>query len=410
MRIFYILYFLFSPLIFIILVVFSFFNKKIYEHLINQRKTFKGALKKNLKDPIIIHAASAGEFEQIKPLLKNKNLKNSIIQTFFSPTIYNKEKESKLFDACCYHPFDFTWSAYIFFKKLAPKKYIINRHDIWPHYIIFAKLFNIEIIYINANLKSDSMRLRFPFKSFNKWIFKKIDLIIVPSFKIEERFIKHFEIENILTLQDTRFIQIQNRINKDKKIHFIDQFPYEETIILGSIDSDDWDIIYKGLKETRKLNSHLIIVPHEIDDNFINKIKQDIKELNISVESFTDMNKNSYPSCIIYNKVGDLLDIYKYGRLAYIGCGFSDGVHNVLEPALQGCYVAYGPNISLLDEAIKLDDSSLGKLIQNSSDMIDFLQWKPDLDFLNKNRNDVLNLFKIKNDDYQKIKDIIYEN
>ena len=195
MSIFYVLYFILSPLIFIILIIFSLFNKKVYEHLINQRKTFKEAIKKNLKDPIIIHAASAGEFEQIKPLLKDKKINKPIIQTFFSPTIYNKEKESKLFDICCYHPFDFPWSAYIFFKKLAPKKYIINRHDIWPHHIIFAKLFNIEVIYINANLKSDSLRLKFPFKYFNKWLFKKINLIVAPSIEIKNRFTKHFETE-----------------------------------------------------------------------------------------------------------------------------------------------------------------------------------------------------------------------
>tara|TARA_B100002051_G_C16739577_1_gene643373 strand:+ start:1361 stop:2590 length:1230 start_codon:yes stop_codon:yes gene_type:complete len=409
MSIFYVLYFILSPLIFIILIIFSLFNKKVYEHLINQRKTFKEAIKKNLKDPIIIHAASAGEFEQIKPLLKDKKINKPIIQTFFSPTIYNKEKESKLFDICCYHPFDFPWSAYIFFKKLAPKKYIINRHDIWPHHIIFAKLFNIEVIYINANLKSDSLRLKFPFKYFNKWLFKKINLIVAPSIEIQNRFTKHFETENILTYQDTRFIQIQNRINENKEIQFVGEFPYEKTIILGSIDHNDWDIIYEALKKTNELNLHLIIVPHEVDNNFIDKIKQDIKELNMSVKSFTDMNKNSNPSCIIYDKVGDLLDIYKYGRLAYIGCGFSDGVHNILEPALQGCYVAYGPNISLLDEAIKLDHSNLGVMIQNSCDMSNFLQ-TADIDFLNKTKSDVLDLFKIKDEDYQKIKDVIYEN
>ena len=265
------------------------------------------------------------------------------------------------------------------------------------------------MIYINANLKSDSLRLKFPFKYFNKWLFKKINLIVAPSIEIENRFTKHFETENILTYQDTRFIQIQNRINENKEIQFVGEFPYEKTIILGSIDHNDWNIIYEALKKTNELNLHLIIVPHEVDNNFIDKIKQDIKELNMSVKSFTDMNKNSNPSCIIYDKVGDLLDIYKYGRFAYIGCGFSDGVHNILEPALQGCYVAYGPNISLLDEAIKLDHSNLGVMIQNSYDMSNFLQ-TADIDFLNKTKNDVLDLFKIKDEDYQKIKDVIYEN
>ena len=51
------------------------------------------------KDIIIMHAASAGEFEQLKPLLRKINKdKYFIIQTFLSPTIYEAESENPLFD------------------------------------------------------------------------------------------------------------------------------------------------------------------------------------------------------------------------------------------------------------------------------------------------------------------------
>lgn len=409
MSLIYFLYFILSPFIFIILIVSALFNKKIYNHLAEQKKTFKQILEKNLKDPIIIHAASAGEFEQVKPLLKKRDKSFSpIIQTFFSPTIYNKEKNSILFDECCYHPFDFPWSAYNFLNLLKPKKYIINRHDIWPHHIVFAKLLKIEVIYINANLKQDSPRFNFLFKNFNKWIFKKIDHIVVPSNEIKKRFIDNFQIQKISILQDTRFVQIQNRIEEGQDIPLLNKLPYNKTITLGSIDEKDWDIIYESISNESKLSSRLIIVPHEINNKFINKIYRDIKELNLSVKRFTDINNDDRLDCIIYNKVGDLLDIYKYGSLAYVGCGFTGGVHNVLEPALQGCYVSYGPNISLLDEAVKLRNKSLSKTIKTSKDFTDFINTK-DEKFLLENKNKVIDLFQIRNTDFEKIKKIIYE-
>ena len=89
MNFIYILYFLLSPIIFIILIIASLFNKKIYEHLIHQKRTINDVLGKKLQNPIIFHAASAGEFEQIKPLLRDRPKGTPIIQTFFSPTIYN---------------------------------------------------------------------------------------------------------------------------------------------------------------------------------------------------------------------------------------------------------------------------------------------------------------------------------
>ena len=416
----YILYFLLSPIIFLCLIISILFNKKI------RSRFFTGSMinaiaKKKLKDPIIFHAASAGEFEQIKPFLRAHKSNNPIIQTFFSPTIYNKEKDSKLFDECCYHPFDFPWTAYFFFKKLGPSKYIINRHDIWPHHIFFAKKFNVKIIYMNANLKSNSLRLKFIFKSFHKWLFNQIDTIIVPSNEIKDRFVENFETKNICIHQDSRFKQIQYRINKNKRITgIVESLSDKKTIILGSIDSKDWEIILKSIKKTKQNNFNLIIVPHEIDTIFIEKIIGDLNDISLTANRFTNIEPpedwddywnvdiNDKLDCIIYDKVGDLLDLYKYGNLAYVGCGFSTGVHNVAEPALQGCYVSYGPNIELLDEAVRLKEQKLSKIIYNSDDFSDFTNIS-DVDFLNKNRSKVFDLFKKNNHQIEKVIEIIYE-
>ena len=412
----YLLYFLLSPIIFLCLMISALFNKKIRERF------FTGNMINEIPNkPIIFHAASAGEFEQIKPFLRGRNSSNFIIQTFFSPTIYNKEKKSKLFDICCYHPFDFPWTAYFFFKKLRPSKYIVNRHDIWPHHIFFAKKFNVKVIYINANLKSNSLRLKFIFKSFHRWLFNQIDTIIVPSNEIKDRFIENFGTKNIFVYKDSRFEQIQYRINKNKKIKGLkENLSDKKTIILGSIDNKDWEIILESIKKTMLNNFNLIIVPHEIDNIFIERIIKDIKRLSLSANRFTNIELSEHEGdygkfdagdkldCIIYDKVGDLLDLYKYGNLAYIGCGFSTGVHNVAEPALQGCYVSYGPNIELLDEAVRLKEQKLSKIIYNSDDFSDFTNIS-DVDFLDKNKNEVFHLFKKNGDEIEKIREIIYE-
>ena len=427
----YILYFLLSPIIFLFLIISTVFNKKLRTRFFTASEINMIAEKK-LKDPIIFHAASAGEFEQIKPLLRVNKTKNFIIQTFFSPTIYNKEKDSNLFNECCYHPFDFPWTAYIFFKKLRPSKYIVNRHDIWPHHIFFAKKFNVKIIYMNANLKSNSIRLKFIFKGFHKWLFNQIDTIIVPSNKIKTRFVENFGIENIFVYQDTRINQIQHRIDQNKTIEGLHLLSDKKTIILGSIDNKDWEIILKSIKNTKLNNFNLIIVPHEIDSDFENTICEDLTRSKISFNFISkiapnekdfeemrdvfkkqkdflwDETKEEELNCIIYDRVGDLLDLYKYGCLAYVGCGFSFGVHNVVEPALQGCYVSYGPNIELLDEAVKLKEQKLSKIIYNSDDFSDFTNVS-DVNFLNKNRDAVFNLFKKNDNEIKRIVEIIYE-
>ena len=144
--IFYLFYFLLSPILFIIIHILKFFNRKINDHLKFSDSSFNNVINKlsqinrNKKYVLIFHAASAGEFEQLKPILKKIDRKKYfIIQSFTSPTIYNKESKNYLFDVSCYHPYDFWWNSYKFFSKINPKAYIITRQDIWPSHLFIAR-------------------------------------------------------------------------------------------------------------------------------------------------------------------------------------------------------------------------------------------------------------------------------
>ena len=151
-------YIILSPIIWVLILLSSILNAKIRKRLWDGRKSVKLAKSKiNLsvkgKEIILFHAASAGEYEQLKPILKEiDRAKYFVLLTFFSPTIFEKENNTELADAVCYHPFDLPWSAISFFVKLNPQKYIITRHDVWPFHVYFSRFLGIQTILINANL------------------------------------------------------------------------------------------------------------------------------------------------------------------------------------------------------------------------------------------------------------------
>ena len=49
-----------------------------------------------------------------------------------------------------------------------------------------------------------------------------------------------------------------------------------------------------------------------------------------------------------------LSSVYQYGLLAYIGGGFGKGIHNILEAAVWGIPVLFGPNHGKFREALEL--------------------------------------------------------
>ncbi len=54
---------------------------------------------------------------------------------------------------------------------------------------------------------------------------------------------------------------------------------------------------------------------------------------------------------LIIDNIGMLTKIYNYAEIAYVGGGFSTGLHNTLEPAVFGIPVIIGPNYQGFKEA-----------------------------------------------------------
>ena len=48
---------------------------------------------------------------------------------------------------------------------------------------------------------------------------------------------------------------------------------------------------------------------------------------------------------------GYLISLYRYGLFAYVGGGFTDGIHSILEPAAFGLPVVFGPDYHKFQEA-----------------------------------------------------------
>ena len=411
----YIVYLLLFPVIIILVLLLSLINQKIRKNLINgfitrkQAKTYlsKYSLGKNI---IITHAASAGEFEQLKPLLRKiDKSKYFIVQTFLSPTIYESENGNDLFDVSCYHPLDFPWSAFIFFNSFKPTMYLTTRHDIWPHHLVIAKLLNIKCYLINANLYQNSKRFNPIIKSFNKFIFNKFDKILTGSEKLKRTLSKMVPVEKIIVTGDSRFDQILYQSQKQSNNSFLKKFNNgAQYIILGSIDSADLPIIKDPLC-TFKDEIKYIIVPHEVNPRSISIIESMLNDININYIHLSKSNNQKIEdyNCVIVDSVGILLDIYKYAEIAYVGSGFSTGVHSVIEPLAQNCVVCYGPKIDILDEAIEITNLKIGYVINNSEELLNVFKLVKDTKTLVEIQSSGMKYIESKMNATQKIVEIL---
>ena len=404
MLIFFI-YYIISPIIFLFIWLTKSLNPKI-KSILSQSKNLQNNLNNcelSGKKRILIHAASAGEYEQIKPIIKRLDKKKFfVVTTCMSPTIYDKIKENNLSDFTCYHGIDTPWRAKKFLNSIKPDIYITTRHDIWPIHLFIAKKMKIKTFIINANLYESSKRLNWFWINFTKYIFKLFDSIIVPTKSIKEIFEKKLEINDTLVIPDTRFEQIIQRKSNSKLNHKLENLTSMKNIIFGSISNEDLKILNdETIKSLNDNNFNwIIVVPHEIDLSLIKKI---VKIFPNSVKYSELKNIDKDFGCLIVDKVGILPELYRFTDIAYVGGGFGKGVHSTLEPLIYNNIVCYGKNIDLLSEAKEMLELGIGNVINDSSDLKSILKNGNNnadeiKNYLNKKDNSSLKIYKLINE------------
>ena len=133
------------------------------------------------------------------------------------------------------------------------------------------------------------------------------------------------------------------------------------------------EVISKALKQlgnsffNKRLQ--LIIVPHEVQEKDLSPIENLLIKKRLHYQRLSNYDKINHAPVLIIDKVGILPDLYKYAKIAYVGAGFSTGVHSVIEPAVHKCAVIYGPYFDILDEAIEMAENKSGTVVNNGNEL-----------------------------------------
>jgi len=72
---------------------------------------------------------------------------------------------------------------------------------------------------------------------------------------------------------------------------------------------------------------------------------------------------------LVIDGYGYLVSVYRYGKVAYIGGGFTSGIHSILEPAAYGMPVIFGPDYHKFQEAHDLLASGAANAINNYEEL-----------------------------------------
>jgi 3-deoxy-D-manno-octulosonic-acid transferase len=361
---------------------------------IDGRKNLFEELDKKIQpgDKIIwFHCASAGEFEQGKPVIEEvkKNYPSyKIVVSFFSPSGFNAARKYQNADIITYLPVDTRKNAKRFVELVKPELAVFVKYEYWYHHLSTLAFGQVPILMISAIFRKDQLF----FKPYGKF-YKQILFLFRQIFVQDEQslqLLKQNNISNCGLSGDTRFDRVKKIADQFSEIPLLKEFAGDnKTIVAGSTWEQDEKILEAYAKNSPV---KIIIAPHEIKNDHIIQLQNSFpdsirySELKNAFEQ-GQVQKTSVWNAIIeqqgtdlvqqlvnaktliIDSVGLLSKLYHYATITYVGGGFKSGIHNTLEAVVHGKPVLFGPKFQKFKEARDLINEGAAFSITNSEEL-----------------------------------------
>jgi len=333
----------------------SLFNGKARKW-VEGRKGWREDLRANFSgfsDPVWVHCASLGEFEQGRPViekLKEKYPGRKILVTFFSPSGYEIMKSWPVADHIAYLPGDTVRNASDFLDIVRPGMAIIVKYEFWNNFISSVHERGIPLYLVSAIFRPGQHFFKWYGKFFTNQLAKFTRIFVQDD--LSRQLLVSAGINDVIVSGDSRFDRVAQIASEARDIPLIEKFRAGEKLFLaGSSWPGDEEIIASYINRDPG-RMKWVFAPHEIDASNIKRLES---LLRTTCARYSDGEAALHGArVLIIDNIGMLSSAYRYAAVAAVGGGFGKGIHNILEPACWGVPVLFGPDHKKFREAVEM--------------------------------------------------------
>lgn len=329
--------------------------------------------------PVIwMHCASLGEFEQGRPVLekiKQTSPNTRIIITFFSPSGYEIRKNYCGADAVLYLPLDTQSNARRFIQLVKPSLVIWVRYEFWLHYLEEIKKKEVPLLLISGTIYQRS----YFYGIYRKRLYRCFTHFFVQTPSSAQFLQQEGFGEKVTVSGDTRFDRVIEIAEAFEPIDVVEAFCQgHRVLVAGSTWTEDEEELIHYVREHPDFR--FIIAPHEVDSENIKDLQKEFPRSVLfsalkspvtgNIENNNPSNSQTTLNTLIIDNIGMLSRLYRYADITYVGGGFGDsGLHNILEAAVYGKPVLFGPVYQRHFEAVELEDAGGAISIENALEL-----------------------------------------
>lgn len=317
------------------------------------------------------HAASLGEYGIARPLIREVKRRGrcNVVMTFFSPSGYEALRDNHPdIDYLFYLPLDTRRHARRFIETVRPDRAVFMVSEYWPNYLQQLKFNSVPTYLVSAIIRDKSQFFKWYGKIYRKSLSTFSHIFVLNN---SSRFNLSVLGYNDVTVSGDALFDNASLVSRTPwRDEVVDRFAADQPVFVAGSVSDYNDRELVGELIRRNPDVKFIVVPHDVAADEIERVKECTGPGTVLYSRCADSQEDiSKAHVLIVDCMGKLAYIYRYGRWAYVGGGFTPLLHSVIEATVYGLPVAFGPRIERKVTPQQLMELGLGRTVETPDDL-----------------------------------------
>jgi 3-deoxy-D-manno-octulosonic-acid transferase len=309
-------------------------------------------------ESIWIHAVSVGEVLTARALLPQLRERYPRLQIFLSTTTMTGQQIAKTnlqyVDEVFYFPFDLGFTVARTLRLVKPRLFIMMETEIWPNLLRACRRAGVKTVLVNGRISSRSYPRYRLGRPFFRRVLANVDRFCMQSEESARRIVDiGAEPDKVVVTGSLKFDSMDvdspayDR-GRNRVLRYFRIAGDRPVLIAASTHKGEDEAVLEVFQRIRaRVPDTLLIIAPRKPERF-----DDVEQLarrggwNVARRSELRVDAEPRHDIVVLDVIGELAQLYQVATAVFVGGSLVDqGGHNIIEPAVFGKAIVFGPHM-----------------------------------------------------------------
>ena len=367
----YLVYSLLTLLVFVVVSPYFVYQAIRYKKYIGSLRERLGYLPISFnldgEESIWIHAVSVGEALTARALAADLKARYPRLRLFVSTTTIPGQQVARaslrhVVDAMFYFPFDWAFIVRRTLNLVKPRLFIMMETEIWPNLLHVCRAQGVKTIVINGRISSRSYPRYRLIRPFFRRVLADVDRFCMQSEESAGRLVDlGADPDRVTVTGSLKFDSLDGQTPalaahgrpRERVLRFFRLSANRIVIVAGSTMRGEEAALLKAFSKIKATLPHALAILAPRQPERFGEVERLARDAGFVTVRRSELPIDAEPRAdvVVLDSIGELAQLYQMATVVFVGGSLADhGGHNIIEPAVFGKPVVFGPHMQNFKE------------------------------------------------------------